>query len=103
MNETNYDGSLMESIEYYNISYSSKDGGWMLGLDRLSGRVFIRLDTPNAQDSDYFRVIHRELLIDGNYQCIPLEDRVEKILAGEYQLGGCVSELHLKSFWARYF
>jgi len=101
--EANYDGCLRKTIEYYEINHSKEVGGWLLGFEKSTGKVYIRLDYPCDQLAGHVYVEHRELVLKERFRYPQVEELIEQILDGEYMLGEYVCKLLPKNLKTNLF
>lgn len=87
LQKESYVGSLKKYMKYYIGDTEKSVGGWFFGQDRVTGKIYVRLDTPCTTWDDYVHVIHRELVLKHAYPFREIGKQLGQVMAGEFELG----------------
>ena len=82
--KNNHDVVFKENMKYYIATYEKSEGGWLFG-QHSTGKIYVRLDTPNSYGS--MDVVHRELWLKNAYPSKDVRIQLAQIIAGEFELG----------------
>ena len=81
---------LNKKINYYPLNYTFEKGGWLIGHNTQTGKVYLCL---NQKINGDWHTETQEIILENTYPFVKLENLIAKIIAGEYNLSEQVTHI----------
>ncbi|HJZ24625.1 MAG TPA: hypothetical protein VJ201_09325 [Candidatus Babeliales bacterium] len=92
INDQNHIDPLNIQMKYYPLRFENDKGGWLLGHDTSTGKVYLVFNQCVRGDGvETWKTEHQEIIMESAYQFNLIDNEVARIIAGDYQLGSKIT------------